>query len=52
MNKKKILCCASLVKDLLIAMAFDDSKKLDKIMESEEAKEFVRAADALAELLK
>lgn len=48
MNKKKLFCCGSMVRDLLLALALDNPEKAEKMVQSEEAKEFVEAAEAFA----
>lgn len=49
---KKILCCASEVQDKIIAASVaGNDKKLKKVMESPQAVNFVKAAEALSHVL-
>jgi dihydroorotase-like cyclic amidohydrolase len=47
---KKILCCSSLIKDLLTAKLVNPPK-MDDALSSKEAAEFIKAADQFAKRL-
>lgn len=51
MNKKKLLCCLSLVRDLVIVGAFDEPEKLERVLKSEDAAMLVKYAESVAHLL-
>lgn len=49
---KKALCCAGLIKDLLVVLFSANHKKLASAMDSKECEDFIKSADAFSEKLK